>query len=302
MMEATHFLGVVLSLGAALAGAVQYLFLRIGTEDGRANDAVLVVMLMNVLLLLPAVLVLYYPSYGLTWVSWLSFAAAGILGTLLGRVCAFTSIDRIGASRTMPIVASWAMISTVLGVVVLGESLSSVHAIGVMMVVGGVGAIAWETSQENPSDLSRRALALGLVIPLLAALAYGWEPIFASFGLEEGTPAPVGLTIKTVAATLGFTIYLRWSQTLPGRVQLRSRSMRWFVAAGACNTLFLLGYYLALEIAPVSIVAPIIVTNTLFMVVLSALFMPNRLEAVTGKLAIAATVVLAGVMLITVYG
>ncbi len=98
----------------------------------------------------------------------------------------------------------------------------------------------------------------------------------------------------------GFTLYLRWHDALP---QLTASSdRRWFILGGIVSTLFLLGYYVALSIAPVSIVAPIVITNTLFVILLSILFMPTRLEKVTWRLVAAATVVFVGVFLITLFG
>ncbi|QLG29764.1 DMT family transporter (plasmid) [Halorarum halophilum] len=302
MVDLTTLVAVLVTLVAALGIAGQNLFVRKGTDGGRASDAVVVVIAVNVLVLLPSVAILYYPDYGLTPVSWLSFAAAGMVGTLLGRILSYTSIEKIGASRTAPIVAAWALVSTVFGVIFLDETLSPIHAVGIALVVAGIVVIAWETNHENPDGLSRRELSIGLLIPFAAAFAYGLEPIFAKFGFAEGTPAPVGLVVKTVAAILGLTLYLRLRNDLPGREVLRSNDMRWFVLAGLSNTLFLVGYYVALEIAPVSIVTPIIITNTLFVVVLSALFMPKHLERVTWKLAGAATAVVVGVGVITAFG
>ncbi len=300
MIELLHLAGVLLALGAAVAIAVTNLLIRKGTPGGGAYDAVLIVITVEVLVLTIPILWLYYPDYGLTRTSWLVFIAAGLTGTVTGQIFHFMSIDRIGASRTAPIVASWALLSTILGVLLLGEDVSVIHAVGVVLVVGGVAAIAWETSQGTPGGLSKREVLIGLALPFVAAAAYGLEPIFAKIGFAEGTPAPVGLVVKTIAALVGFTCYLWWRHQLPDPGVLRTPSGRWYVLAGITTTIFLVGYYTALEIAPVSIVAPIIVTNTLFVVILAALFMPRQLERVTWPLAIAATVVVVGVVIITV--
>ncbi|SEH18171.1 Uncharacterized membrane protein [Natronorubrum sediminis] len=302
MFESTHVLAVVLALGAAIASASQTIFVRIGTEDGTAYDAVIIVIAVNMIALVPLVAVLYYPDYGLTRVSWLSFIAAGLSGTMFGRIFLYTSIERIGASRTAPIIASWALIASVLGVLFLDESLSPIHAVGIVLIVLGVSVIAWETGRENPDGLSRRELAFGIAIPFVGAFAFGLEPIFANWGFNEGTPAPVGLAVKTVVATGCFWLYLRWHDATPDRSSLRSNDTRWFVFAGIASTLFLLGYYVGLELAPVSVVVPIVVTNTLFVVVLSSVFLSQRLERVTWTVGAAALVVVVGVILITIYG
>lgn len=302
MVAQTQLLAAALSIGAALVGAGHHLLIRVGTDEGRPQDAVLVVMVVNVAVLVPVVGVVYYPEYGLTSRSVLSFVAAGVFGTLLGRLFLYTSIDRIGASRTTPLIATWVLISALLGVVVLDESPTPAHAVGIVLILLGVAGIAWETGSENPDDLSRRELALGLVFPLAGALAFGAEPIYASLGFAEGTPAPVGLVVKTVAATLGFTLYLGWRRSLPGTVAFRGRDGRWFLLAGVANTLFLLGYYVALALAPVTLVVPLIVTNTLFVLLLSWLFVPDRLERVTRRLVVASGLVVASVVLILLSG
>lgn len=302
MPETLHLLAIGLALIASFSNAIQNVFIRKGTDGGKPLDAVIIVMLVNTLVLLPAVLVLYYPDYGLTRTAWLSFISAGLFGTLLGRVLMYTSIDKIGASRTIPIIASQTLFATILGVLLLGETLNEIHGVAILCIVGGVSLVAWETSHSNPENLSQKYLLLGLLIPFGAAIAYGSEPIFASFGFGEATAAPVGLVVKTTAATISFTLYLRLKDALPSTTVLQSKNTRWFIFAGLANTVFLVGYYVSLEMAPVNVIIPVLTTSTLFTVLLSAIFLPERLERVTWKIAIGATIVVLGVLAITVYG
>lgn len=302
MIELTHLIAVLISLTAALLNALQSLFIRIGTDKGKTTDAVFVTMMINIIVLTPTVLIIYYPTYNLTSVSWVAFIAAGTLGTLLGRISFYSGIEMIGASRTTPIVAANALVATILGVLLLDESVDLIHGFAILLIISGVTIIALQTRQENPDDLPSRKLLIGIAFPFMAALAYGWEPIFANLGFSEGTPAPVGLVIKTICASLGFTLYLRWRNSIPDFSALRSANMRWFILAGISNTVFLVGYYVALSIAPVSIVMPIFVSNILFVILLSAIFMPERLEQVTWVLVVAAVMVIVGILLITIYG
>ncbi len=96
---------------------------------------------------------LYYPEYHLTRFSWISFIGAGLFGTLLGRMLTYTSIDTIGASRTAPIVASQALFATVFGILVLGESLTPIHGLGIVLIVSGVSLITWETSHNSLNNI-----------------------------------------------------------------------------------------------------------------------------------------------------
>lgn len=297
-----HVLGVILGLGAAIMNALQSICIRKGTDTGRANHGVLVVMLTNVVILGPAVLLYYYPEYHITPTAVLSFAAAGLLGTMLGRAFMYTSIEQIGVSRTVPVVAGNALVATILGVIFLGESFTIRHGMGIVLIVLGVATIAWETSQETDAVVSRSKTIFALALPIGAAVAYGAEPIFANYGFAAGMPAAIGLVFKTVAATIGFTGYLAWRRVLPGPAVFRAPNTRWFILAGLANTLFLLGYYGALSIGTVNVVVPLVTTNTLWAVLLSAVAMPDRLETVTWRLWTAAIVVVTGVILVTLTG
>lgn len=301
MVLGPTFIAIILALIAALAGASHNLFIRFGTEHGSIRDAFFVVMTISTVILVPAVLIYDYPSYGLTAISWLAFLGAGLIGTMLGLICLYGGIQTIGASRTTPIVASSALVATVLGIVLLGESLTAIHAAGIVLIVVGIAVIGWETSHENPDNLSRRELLLSLTLPFGAAIAFGLEPIFANYGFAEGTPATVGLAVKTAVAWAGFLVYFRLKGALPRLTKMRSADMRWYILGGFANTIFLLGYYIGLELAPVNVVVPIIITNALFVVVLSALFMPQRLERVTWRLIASAFVVVIGAIIITIY-
>lgn len=301
VITGSYILAVLLSLGASLAVACHHLFIRIGTDTGRTYNGVYIVMLVNLAILLPIVVFFYYPEYNITVSTVLPFLLAGVFGTLLGRVLMYTSIERIGASRTSPIIASNALFATMLSVVFLDESLTLMRTLGVILVVTGVGLISWETSNKLSATSSPRNLSIGLLIPLLASFAYGLEPIFASFGLSQGTPAPVGAVIRTSVAFLGFTVYLK---ILDDDTLLNftwSPSLRWFLLAGVANTVFLIGYYVALNMAPVNLVIPVLMTNPLFVLVLSLIFVSDRLEEVTRELIFAASIVVAGVVLIILF-
>lgn len=326
--------GVLLAAIAAVAVAIQSVSVRLGTNEGRAADALVVVLFANVVTIVPAAVLIHAPAYSLTVTSVVAFAAAGIAGTLLGRIFYYTSIERIGASRSEPLKASQPLHATLIAVLVLGEVVTAVHVVGILLIVVGVAAITWETarsgngaktarkdSQTAESDAQtggngtqtdgsgtqtdgsdtqagENRRFLDLLFPLAAAFFFGIEPTLAKLGFAEGTPILVGLAIKTVVASGGFLAYLRYRNELPDLADLRSRNARWYLLAGGANTTFLLLYYLALSVSPVSVVVPIIQTSPLVVMVLSVLFL-SRLERVTWRLVAGAAVVVGGAVVLT---
>jgi drug/metabolite transporter (DMT)-like permease len=289
-------LGPGLAVAAALCLAIQVACVRVGTDSGRSNDALIVVLLVNIAVLVPVALAVGYPDYTLPPTAIGAFVAAGLLGTMLGRAFEYAGIERIGASRSEPIKASQPLHAAVLAVVVLGETLTPLAGLGTVLVVVGVAVISWE-SRSGDGGLGALSWS-SLALPLLSAFMYGIEPIFAKVGLATGTSPFVGLGIKTLAATVAFYAYLRYRGTLPDRSALRSANTKWYVGAGLANTAFLLSYYAALSVAPVVLVQPVLQISPLFVIAISVVFL-QRLERVTPRIVGAAVVVALGAALVS---
>jgi drug/metabolite transporter (DMT)-like permease len=293
-------LGVALSAFVALIVSAQVLLVRVGAEHGDVRQAVLLSMGVNVLVFLPAALVLHFPDYGLTPTSLLSFGAAGFMGTFLGRVLYYDSIERIGAGRTEPLKSSMPLFASLVAVVVLGETLTPAHAGGIVLIVAGIVAISWETTNSG-ADRGEDVSVTALGLPLLAAVLFATEPNFARIGYEAGTPLFVGLTVKTVAAGLGFLGYLRYRGALRLDRVLGERHTKWYLAAAVANTLAVLGYYAALQVSRVVVVAPITQTSPLLVAVLAYVFL-SHLEHVSWRLVSASFLVVVGAVFVSVSG
>lgn len=290
-----NVLGVALATIGALGVAGQSTFVRLGTDEGRSNDALFFVLLINMVLIAPLAVALSYPDFNLTAVSIVAFVCAGTVATMLGRVFLFAGIQRIGASRADSIKASMPLFATIVAVLVLGETLTPQHLVGIVLVVAGVGLVSLESSRS--SLLPDRAPLSLLLLPLTAAFLFGFEPVFAKIGFAEGTPYLVGLAIKTVAAAVTFSAYLAWRGQLPTADRLGD-NLRWYVAAGVVGSIAMVCYYAALNRAPVVIVVPIIQSSPLFVAVISYGFL-QRLERVTPRLVASAMVVVVGAILVS---
>jgi drug/metabolite transporter (DMT)-like permease len=293
-------LGVSLAVLATVAVSLTTLSVRVGTADGGTFDALLVVLLTNAVVFVPLATVLYFPDFGITLRSVAAFFGAGVVATLIGRSLTFVSFRRIGASRTEPIRSAHPLTATLVAVVVLSEAVSLLRLFGIGLVVVGVAYISWEASQTDVAVLDDTS-SWALLIPMGAAFFYGLEPTLAKIGLAEGTPPLVGLGIKTLAALGVLAVYLFVRGSLPDSDSLERLTGKWLLLAGVLNTTFMTLYYVALQVAPVTLVIPIIATSPLVVVVLSRLFLP-RLERVSPRLVAGAVVVVVGAIAVTVSG
>ncbi|WP_336022609.1 EamA family transporter [Halobellus salinisoli] len=290
-------LGVFLAAFGAIALAVQSLSIRYGTITSDSSDALVVVLAVNILALVPAAFLFGSPIQELTLRALAAFSAAGLLGTMVGRAMHFEGIKRIGSSRAEPIKASQPLHASLIAVVVLGEVVTGGHLVSMIAIVLGIAIITYEHGRSDRSDAKNGYV--GLAFPFTAAFFYGIEPTFAKLGFAEDVTVLTGLTVKTASASLGFLIYLWWTQGLPDLREVEKRELPWLVGAGVANTLFLLGYYGALALEPVSLVVPLVQSSPLVIILLSVLFVSDNLERITPRLVIGALVAVAGAIGVT---
>ncbi len=295
-----HFLGVGLALTAAGFFAIQYIFLRLGAVRGSVIDLILVTLVTNVVIVWPLVGIVHGMPV-LTIEAILAFAGAGVMGSLLGRICMFKSVEIIGASRTAPVVAANVFFATIFAVLLFDESLTALHVVGIVLVVGGVAVISWESSRDADPSASLGDFGVSIALPLLAALFIGIEPIFITLGLDAGGAVLPGVGIKVTAALVGFVAYVAASGQLTRYAFRWSRQMQYYLAAGVTSTFGIIFLFAGLAMSPVVVVVPLLQTAPLIVLLLSAIFLPRQLERVTWRLVAAATVVVIGAAIVSAH-
>lgn len=292
-------IGVVLAALSALAWSSHYLFVRVGLDGGEVSETIVIALVTNLVLIVPASVVYYWPALGLTPRSVALFALAGIGTGLFARVFRYESTRRIGASRTAPITASAGLVSTVLAVLVLDELLTPSHLAGIVFIVAGVMVTSWETASDRNRDESLRDLGVTLALPFLTAVLYGVEPVIVKLALAEGTPFLIGMSIMILAAATSFLGYRRLRGALGIHASLVGPHGKWYLAAAVAGTVTFITYFAALDIAPVVFVIPITQTTPLLVAGLSLAFLPQHLERVTWRLGLSAALVVVGATLVS---
>ncbi|MGM0590622.1 MAG: EamA family transporter [Halobacteriota archaeon] len=293
-------LGVLFALGAAVGLATQAIFIRVGVQDGRATDALVVVLLVDLVIFVPYAGLSYYPSYGVTTTSLVAFAVAGILAMMLGRAFLYAGIERIGASRAEPLKATQAVPAAILGILLLEEVATVGHLVGIALIVGGVGIISSESRESSVTD-TRGDARLGILFVLASALCFGLDGVIAKIGFAEGTPVFVAVALKLLAGATGFFAYLGWRDDFPAVADLATTEAAWFAAAGVSSAVFLFSFYAGLAVAPVVVVVPVMQTSPLLVAAISLLFL-QRLEQVTRRLVVGAATVVTGTVAVTIFG
>lgn len=294
-MQVGSLVGVGFAVLAALALAAQSLAVRVGTKTQSVAAVTAVMYAVNLVVLLPLAAVVAYPDFALTPRAVVAFAVAGLLGSLVGRLCYFIGIERLGSSRTEPLKALFPLVAVGTAVVVLGEEVTATLLAGVVLLVLG-GAVVTLDSRDSPTTPQGRDLWIALAFPLAAAFFLGVDPVFTKIGFAEGTSPLVGVTIRILAAGAGFAAYLLWRAARTGGFE-SLQVTRWLLVASVANTVYLLAYYAALARIDVAVVTPVLGLSTLFVVAGAAVFLQGD-ERVTWRLVGATVIVVAGVVLV----
>ncbi len=215
------------------------------------------------------------------------FALAGILGPGISQVLFTLAIRDAGPSRTSATVGMAPLFAVTFAAVLLGEPLVAGIVLGAVLIVTGGVLLASET--DRPDHVK----TIGLVFALAGALVFAFRDTFVRWLAVDADVAPE-LAISATLAAGGITILIA---LLVGRRRPDVRSLPHFLPAGLLFGLSYVSLYEAFFRGRLSIVAPLVATESLWGVGLSALFLRDT-ERVGRRLAFGACFVVAGGILI----
>ena len=156
--------------------------------------------------------------------SYVAFAAAGTIHFFFGWTFLAVSQQRIGAANTGALIAATPLIGSILAAVVLGESLSPVTIIAIVLVTGGVVLIAHRMGSVD-------AQLVNPWFALAAALTWGVSPLFIRWGLD-GLPSPIiGVTVGLLAAASLYAIVLA-AGAAPTSSGIPRQALGWILIGG----------------------------------------------------------------------
>jgi drug/metabolite transporter (DMT)-like permease len=270
---------VVLALASAAFFGAMTVAIRIGLRSGDAVTGTLATLLPAVVLALVAAL----PRHDVHH-AW-PFLLAGLIAPGCSQILFTLSVREAGASRTSVAAATAPLLAVAIALVFLDEPLETTLVLGALAIVGGGIALAGE--RDTPDHLR----LAGLVFAVGATACFAVRDNLVRALHAHASPE------TAAAATLlaGALVSLVWARRLPARTELRA-----FAPAGV---LFGLSYVCLFEAyfhGPVTVVSPLVATECLWGVGLSALVL-GASEAVGVRLAAGALLVVAGSVLIGVY-
>jgi len=214
------------------------------------------------------------------------YALAGVLAPGSSQLLFTFAIRSVGASRTSVVVGGAPLVAVAVAFVVLGEPVSAPLVLGAVAIVGGGVALIVE---RRPEHLRASGLALAGACTLLFASR---DNLVRHLAGTSAVPPAVAAAATLLTGTLVALLYAR---RLPD-----VRALGTFAPAGAFFGLSYLCLFEAYYRGRVSVVSPLVATETLWGVSLSVLFL-RRTELVGRRLVAGAALIVVGGVLIGIY-
>jgi drug/metabolite transporter (DMT)-like permease len=299
-------LGGLLALLAAVTFAINNAVARRGVLSGTVIQALAISVPIGVpILFVAAVLVAgigVFGSFSLVSILWL--AAAGIVHFVMGRYCNYRGAKAIGANLVGPLQDLSIFYSMIMAVALLGEKLSILKLIGFGLVMLGPGVALRSGKRKAPprkSSAFTPVYAEGYVFAFLSGLCYGTSPILVRQGL---THREIGVSIAAscisyVGASLVIGLVLIAVGGGRELRRLQPANAGWFTAAGVLVALSQMTRYMALAVAPVTVVAPIGRLSSVFRIYFSWLINPEH-EMFSSRIVVGTVVSLVGAAILSV--
>lgn len=278
------------SASAALFGAMS-VAVRFGLRE--VDDAELASLaLSSVALALTGALALVAARGGGLLEAW-PFLVTGAIAPGASQIFFVRAVREAGAARTSVVMGTAPLVAVAIALTVLREPVSAALLVGGGLVVAG--GIALANERVRPEDFRRLGVLFAVTATVLFAVR---DNVLRSIAKGSDVDPLVAAAVSLLAGAATVALYLAITR---GRSLARGYggAVRAFAAAGV---FFGLSYAMLFEAyyrGRVSVVAPLVATESLWGVAFAALFL-RRSELVGRRLVLGAVLVVAGGVLIGV--
>jgi len=223
------------------------------------------------------------------------FVLVGLFFPAMVTILNFVTTNRIGASLTGSIAGTSPLFALFAALLILGEAIPPRAVFATLGVIAGVSLMSW-----RHQAMRRRRVGWVIALAVGGAAIRGVAQVLAKGGLALW-PSPLAATVIGYCASASVLLAASaWRRDPASRRPRTPASIRWMMATGLLNGLGLMMMYMALKVAPVSTVAPIVATYPLVTVLLGGLVLHD--EALNAKVLAGAVLAIAAVIYLLVGG
>ena len=284
---------------ATINFGLTHAFIRRGVQGIPASVGLYITIFLGIPLLVVAAAVTgqLFHLAELTVRSYILLAAVGLTQFLVGRYALFRCLEAIGSNRATPVRSLSVPFTLLMAVFVLGEKVSVINCIGIVIVVLSPMLMFQRKVGTEKVDTSRSVQ--GYLYGFLTALAFGCSPLLIREAIGDTGMGVAGALVAYGAAA----VPLLFGLALPGRLAslqgMDRTALRWFLLNTVTVFLAQMFSFLALDLAQVTVVEPLMCTTGIWAVMFAFLinrqlevFGPNVLAAIALSIAGSVFVVL----------
>lgn len=270
-------LGEILALSSGLAWAVAVVLFRVSGRRVHPIGLNLGKNVLGLILIAPTILLLGQPLAPSVAASKTALLLlSGVLGIAVSDTLFFHALNRLGASLTAIVDCFYSPFVIILSFALLGERLTLVQLAGAALVVSAILTVSKEGKAER---IDRRDLALGIVYGILAmfTVALGIVMVKPVLGEVSVLWATLVRLAGGTAALALLAPFLRNRRAVLAPLVDRRNWKALVPAAFFGSYLALILWTGGMKYAQASIAAVLSQLNTIFIVVIAALFLKERL-------------------------
>jgi drug/metabolite transporter (DMT)-like permease len=241
----------------------------------------------------------------ITLFQWVTLGTAGVLHFVWGRYWNYRAVRAIGSNLAGGFTQVQLVVALSAAMIFLGEVLTVVKIIGIAMTLAGPMIILYAhhgatKKVEGPVGFKPKMVEGG-ISAFLGATGYGLSPVLVSAGLSGMGGIGAGVLGGFVSYAVSTAVVVIFLLVRPDQLRLALSTDRtaakWFVISGVAVWLSQFFRYLALGIAPVTIVQPIQQLSVIFRM-LFAWFLNRDYEVFDARAIIGIVVSFLGALLL----
>jgi DME family drug/metabolite transporter len=274
---------------AALFFSITHIFVRRGLVHSNALTSSLISLGTSAAFYWLCVF-LFVPLSGLWTPAVGYFIAGGFFAPAVGQTLGYIGMERIGVARSVPIVNTSPIFSSLFAVTFLGEVWPLQNIAGTGLVI--LGVIILSLSKPAAGEWNKRDVAF----PILGALAFGISTNLRKSGLLM-VPVPVLAAAVTLGSAFLFVlgiIYFRGGRAV---LVFNRQSNGWLIGAALLNTAAILSFFAALNLGQIVRVEPLVACNPLLTLLFAAIFL-RPLEKLSARVILGALITVSGTVLV----
>ncbi len=148
--------------------------------------------------------------------AWIWLSVSGLIGFILGDLFLFASYPIITSRIAMLIMTLAPPMAAIMGYFVLGESMTPISILGMLLVLGGIALAIW-SKQTGAKKMSLNFPVKGIIFAALGALGQAGGIVLSKYGMRDYDPF-AATQIRIIAGMIGFAIIVtilgRWKNIL----------------------------------------------------------------------------------------